>query len=618
MKRYFVWMLSLFCIFASSAQTYSVVDTDETEISFHSTQKMVCKRKRTVTVLHEKGKNAANFYTNYNEKISALSKFKGVVTDFYGNVIREVKQNNMVRSEYSKELASDVYHYVYEYFPSQYPYTITYEWEETYEDAILGFPAFFPQQAYNQEVKHSSYRLVMPVDMDCRFKQMNCDVEIVEERTPKGEKLYKIQMNELPALVEEPYAPEKKSLFPYIFSVPLEFSFEKTTGKMENWATYGAWLYSLLEGRDELPKVLVEQIKEMTAGCTTDYDRVKTVYDFLASTTRYVSIQLGIGGLQPELASNVYKTGFGDCKALVNYTYSLLKVLGIPSIHAVISTDNERLMADFASANQTNHVILQVPLPNDTLWMECTSPTLPLGYVHSSIAGHDALLLKQEGGKLYRLPTYADSLNKRINRAQLQLEASGRANISVQQQNKLFRYEEMMGFKNASVKNQIDFLRSFITLNHAEISGITCKEQKSAYPSMEISYQVYTQKYGNVTGKRLFMPLNVFQGRFSVPEACAERTQDVVITYGFLDEDSIEIKLPKGYEIEALPAVKDLVTPFGEFQTKFDLREDTLLVVQRLNVRSGRYPKEMYNDFREFRKALSGLYNTKIILRKLE
>ena len=161
MIRCFAWLLFAFCSFTSLAQTYSVVESDETQVSLHTTKNMVCKRKRVVTVLHEKGKETANFHSSYNEKMSALRKFKGIVMDSNGRVIREIKKSDLMRTEYSKELASDVFHYIYEYFPSQYPYTISYEWEENYMDAILGFPVFLPQQSYNQEVKHSSYNLLV-------------------------------------------------------------------------------------------------------------------------------------------------------------------------------------------------------------------------------------------------------------------------------------------------------------------------------------------------------------------------------------------------------------------------------------------------------------------------
>ena len=150
---------------------------------------------------------------------------------------------------------------------------------------------------------------------------------------------------------------------------------------MDNWQTYGAWQYQLLNGRDQIPPTLKEELQRRTANCNTTYEKIAAVYQYLASTTRYVSIQLGIGGLQPIAAADVHRTGFGDCKGLSNYMRAMLTELGIPSTYTVISTTSRRLLADFASANQNNHVILQVPLPNDTLWIECTNPTLPLGYV---------------------------------------------------------------------------------------------------------------------------------------------------------------------------------------------------------------------------------------------
>ena len=70
---------------------------------------------------------------------------------------------------------------------------------------------------------------------------------------------------------------------------------------------------------------------------------------------------------------------------------AMLKEIGIPSNYTTISTINRRLQKDYASVGQMNHVILQVPLKNDTLWLECTNPQLPMGYVHEDIAGHDAI-----------------------------------------------------------------------------------------------------------------------------------------------------------------------------------------------------------------------------------
>ena len=47
------------------------------------------------------------------------------------------------------------------------------------------------------------------------------------------------------------------------------------------------------------------------------------LYDYLGESTRYVSIQLGIGGRNAQRPERFCKTKFGDCKALSNYMHAM-------------------------------------------------------------------------------------------------------------------------------------------------------------------------------------------------------------------------------------------------------------------------------------------------------
>ena len=87
-------------------------------------------------------------------------------------------------------------------------------------------------------------------------------------------------------------------------------------------------MYQLIKGRDVLPEEVKKKVHELTDN-KGDKEKISVLYDFLQKNTRYISIQLGIGGWQPFEASYVAEKKYGDCKALSNYMIALLKEAGI-------------------------------------------------------------------------------------------------------------------------------------------------------------------------------------------------------------------------------------------------------------------------------------------------
>ncbi len=594
-------------------EAYSIVESS-TEMICESATNAIWKESRTIIVLNEKGKNAADFLCMC-DKFMSLNKFSGEILDFKGGPIRKIKKSELQMSEYSSGLTSDDYYYFYECNPPSYPFTVKYEWEVKCKNGLIGYPTFMPQSEYNQTVLKATYRLKTPASSECRYRVVNSQAKVKQSKTPDGGTLMEVDFELLPPIEKEPFGEPLRNLIPYIFFAPSNFVFDGSHGKMSNWKEYGDWQYGLLAGREQLPDAVKAKLRELTANCTTPREKVKAVYDHLSATTRYVSIQLGIGGWQPIAAADVCRTGFGDCKGLSNYTRAMLAELGIDSRYTIISTNNARLLPDFSNLNQMNHVILQVPLPQDTLWLECTNPQLPFGYVHSSIAGHDALLIGPDGGKIYRLPTYPDSLNTQVNNAHVVLSPTGEAKIENRESSRLFQYEDNCGITRLEPAKQKDRLRAYISLAQADISQVRVSEKKTASPQLDIQYTISSNQYGNKTGNRLFIPINVFRKGFNIPES-KQRTQPVHINNGYLDTDSIRIQLPEGYVIEALPRSQTKESKFGTFHSTIQVEGREVRIVQQLLMKKGVYPKESYPDFADFRKQIAGQYSAKIILRK--
>lgn len=590
----------------------SVVVTYRTLMECHSTTTGVVKHTKMITILNANGIEHGHFGC-YCDNFSSLKKFSGQIIDSSGHIFRKVGKSDLKMNAYSHDLANDSYGYYFECHAPTFPYTILYEWEEEYQNGIIAYPSLHPLEYENQSVINADYTLIVPKSMDCRYKE--CNVTNAVTRSEDGYTVtIKAKLNDLNAIEKKPYSPDISDIIPRVLFAPTKFTFEGSKGNMVDWNNFGKWLGELQVGRNTLSPEFKLKLRALIDTCHTDKERVKVVYDFLEATTRYVSIQLGIGGLQPIPADKVSALGFGDCKGLTNYMKAILREIGITSYYTVISTQNEKLKHDFASASQMNHVILQVPLPGDTLWVECTAPDLPLGYIHSSIAGHDALLVTENGGKICKLPTYPDTLNKHVIKYDVKLMPTCEATITLQEREYLRKYESSESFASVAPDKQVEILRKTINLIKADISNIKITKEKLPIPVLHTNYNIATNQFGKSTANRMFLPVNIYRSKRNKYD-CKGRTTNICID-GELLCDTISINIPQGYIIESMPKPIEINAPFGTFRANYTVTDSTILITQRFQMRKGEYPPAMNNEFATMYNKAIKCYNDKIILLK--
>ncbi|MFR9165187.1 MAG: DUF3857 domain-containing protein [Dysgonomonas sp.] len=386
--------------------------------------------KKVVTVLNRQGDHFANFHV-IGDKFREYSDISGILMDANGNVIKKIKKGDFSVSSLkdSYTLLSDSYDIFYTCQSPTYPYTIQYTYQVKMKNGVISYPPFFPFDSYQQAVEQASMKMEIPANIQLRYKSNYNDNFKIDKKENKN--IYSVSVSGLKAKLFEAFAPGYDKIFPFIMFAPTDFCYDSHCGNMSDWKHYGLWVSDLLKGRDAIPNELSEKIKDLTKDAKTPAEKVKIVYEYLQNNTRYVSIQLGIGGLQPIDATSVYKTRYGDCKGLTNLMKAMLKSINIQSNYCEIYSGdrNQRLYSDFANVNQTNHAILLVPMEKDSIWLECTSQTLPFGYIHDGIAGHDALVINEhgEGGKICRLPSYTKEQNKSSTKLIVNVNENGSA-----------------------------------------------------------------------------------------------------------------------------------------------------------------------------------------------
>lgn len=614
MKRRLFTLTALLCALFTAHGQKAVVEEYAIDVDCDKPTHAIQHFREVTTILTEQGAPLASFVCSCS-KNDKLTRFKGLVTDATGRVIRKLKESELQKTEYSQYLAIDDYKMFLDYTPPVYPVTISYEWTIESHDNLLEFPRFCPQSDYDITVKKASYRLKVPKDMNVRYALQQLDTQVAVSDMSAYTQLFAVDVSDMPMLRYEPYGRPFRERMPMICFAPTDFVYYGTKGSLATWNDYGQWEYSLINGLDALPENVCQELHQLTDPLPTARQKVEALYKRLEKTTRYVAILLGIGGQKPAPAASVCKSGYGDCKGLSNYMRAMLKAVGIDSHYTTISTTNRRFLPGFASVGQMNHAILQVPLPGDTLWLECTNPQLPMGYVHDDIAGHDAIEISKQGGRLVRLPVYADSANAMHSTIDIRMTADGSAAISVHQQTTNQQYEDQRPLLHMDAKDRLRVFQRMVHVPQADISNLQVSESGSG-PQMTLEAEVKSNSYATRTGQRLFVPVCPVHQGYSVPAATANRTEDIWFYSGYLDEDDITLTIPDGYSIEASPKDVVLEQPFATFSFTLKLKGNTLHIKNRLLRKSGRYDKSLYPQLQEFYRTISKTYNQKIVLKK--
>jgi len=316
-------------------------------------------------------------------------------------------------------------------------------------------------------------------------------------------------------------------------------------------------------------------------------------------------------------AEEVARTGFGDCKALSNYMKSMLEVVDIPSYYTVISTNKKRLFPDFPNFTQSDHVIVTVPLENDTLYLECTSQQAPFGYI-SDLAGHDALAIGDNNKVFFcTLPDYPPRENEVINRTHIQIDANGTGHLTV---HSTFKNEEFEGLysalKNADAKEANDILASLLRVHKPTISQFRKEEILDTPPCLDLYFTIDCEDFTTQTGTRMFVPVNPSNTGVKDLLTGSSRKYDIVMDASKFQKDTIIVQIPEGYIIENQPKAIEIESPYGYFKSDIIEKDGELIYSQTLEIKKGRYPATEFEEMKKFYNRIETVQSGKFGLKK--
>ncbi len=566
---------------------------------------------RVVTVLNADGRQYADLVHHYNA-FSSVRDISGTLYDADGKVLRRLRNRDIIdrKAFDSGTLMSDIRLKHGSARHTVYPYTV--EW--TYEVRYTGFVDFpYWNTTYGRmALEWARYEVVTQPGTPVQWAWTNGGPEPEISRDERKEQHVWTLRNRLPRDLQ-PLSSGALARSYLVVNSPL-FRMQEA-GTLDSWQAFGTWSHRLWLDRQTLPAEEIAQVRSMTATAADTREKVAIIYRYMQSQTRYVSIQLGLGGWQTETAAATSVSKYGDCKALTNYMMALLKAVGIDSHPVLINRghDESDLFTGFAH-NRFNHVILQVRLDDvETMYLECTSKTYPPGYLGSDNAARQGLLILPDGGRLVTIPDAAAEQNRQTRVIDLEVSNLGSATATVDTrytgfQHERFRYiqhELNARDRDMAIRNQVAVPGQTITAIGLEVDPAT--DQARIQARFGIS------RFGSWAGGRLILAPNLLERpKFSTPPV-ENRVDPIDLGYAYEDTDTVRIRIPEGLRPDPLPEPIRLETDFGSYTVDYAFENGLFLFVRRLRIDRYRLEAERYADVRAFLTAVTTTDSRRVV-----
>lgn len=573
---------------------------------------------RVITLMNRQADNLATLYVAYNN-FDKVGEISGEVYDASGALVRKLKSKEIQdQSAGGSSFASDTRVKVVSLRHDRYPYTVHFSYSSSIK-GLFTFPSWTPQEEEGIAVQQAKLQVIAETGQKIRHKTLNiADAPTVSEVDKTTH--YVWEVGPRPAIEREPSGPPWREYAPLVYLAPVDFEIEGYQGSTRTWSDFGKFYHALNVDRGQLPPALAQEVEQLTAGLTTNREKIQAIYGYMQQNTRYVSIQLGIGGWQSFDAAYVYTNGYGDCKALSNYVKSMLAAVDITAYPVLIRAGDyaEDILPDY-SGNQFNHAIVCVPNAGDTVWLECTVNNFPAGYLGQFTEDRYALLVTPEGGKLIRTPSSQPEANLQQRHATVQLDKQGNAAVQVVVTATGYQQDNLReGIDRYAEREKEQWLRKTIEARSFELTKYAFEGPVEAeIPAYRYTYELQATNWAAASGSRFFLAPNQLQRSSYLPEKIESRRQPVVTKYPYWDTDTVEYALPEGYVIESMPDMPlQIDSEFGSYEADIDFRPEAgkLIYTRSLRMRKVRRPAAEYEAYREFLREVMKADKMQVVL----
>lgn len=373
------------------------------------------------------------------------------------------------------------------------------------------------------------------------------------------------------------------------------------------WDEIGRWYDGLQQKQIVVTPAIQAKAAELTKGLTTDEDKLRAIYNFVALRIHYVGLSFGIGRYQPHPAEDVLSNEYGDCKDKHTLLASLLKAAGFDAWPVLINS-SKKIDKDAPSPSQFDHLITVIPRGDKFIWLDSTPEVAPFGLILRNLRDKDALIIP--GTKqpfLEKTPADPPIGNSQsfIVEGKLTSEGtfSGHIEQSCRGDSEVVLRLAFRQFPQAQWKDLVQGM-SYRLGYAGEVSDVKASAIEDTTQPFRFSYEYLRQKYGDWENQRITPPLPPLG--IEVGNDADQKVPDEPLFLGSPGEIVYrsKIELPQGSSLKP-PQSVDLVLPYAEYHTSHSFESGIFTSTRRFIIKNREVPLDDWEQYRKFRKTIA-------------
>ena len=380
----------------------------------------------------------------------------------------------------------------------------------------------------------------------------------------------------------------------------------------KDWAAVGAW-YRGLEGERMLPDAEIKaKVAQITAGKTTELEKVQAVYTYVATQIHYIGVAFGVGRYQPHSAPDVLGNQYGDCKDKHTLLAAMLEALGLQP-DAVLIGAGIRFNDAVPSPQSFNHLITRVQVQGQPVWLDSTAEVAPFGMLMYVTRDRRALVVPPTGeAKIERTPAKPPFAVLQTMQAVGSLDADGQSKSRI---TLTFRGDDeiiMRSVIRSMSPGQYDQLAQQVcasmgyagTASHTEVG----RAEDMSEP-MKMSFDYKRDKAGDWDNLRTIpqlAPVTLYR-----PDKKEPPVQSISLGVPRVEASTSAMKLPEGWGVEFPEAVHER-SPYATYDETYRFEKGTMYADRRVEVLQERVPQADWQTWSRFVEK-AGLGNEQYI-----